>query len=283
MDALLACINMPENEQTDEGIVFDPTLVKKESCEEDRPIDPLFPEIPEVWWQEIHIGPTQSFLAVEPSDGKVFMEKYSQHYTPPQCGKSDQALENYPISQEYDSSGTSETETDSDDKKELAEMQVDKEELENIHIPFKDRIVRMEQRSNKSVWEKIHLLFSSLDRSDVVQFGTVEQFHAFVEFAVFRFGAEENYFNIKRIRQKNWKCPNAAITPKTWKVYTDVLRRIKNRISAKESRKRKVDERKSLINSNKWLFKRVYQLESEVSELKRTIKRFKYAGFDVGM
>jgi hypothetical protein len=287
MDALLACINMPENEQIDKGIVFDPTLVKKEPCEEDRPIDPLFPE---VWWREIHIGPTQSFLVVEPSDGQVFMEEYSQYFTPLRSVERDQALERHPINQEYKSSETSETEaeteteteTDSDDsdKKEFADMQVD--ELENMPIPFKDRIGRIERRgSNKSVQEKIHLLLSSLDRSDVIQFETTGQFYAFVEFAVFRFGAEENYFDIKLIRQKNWKCPNATISPETWKVYADVRRRIKNRISAKESRKRKADERKSLINSNKWLFKRVSQLESEVSELKRTLKRFKYAGFDV--
>jgi hypothetical protein len=138
------------------------------------------------------------------------------------------------------------------------------EEEEEHQILFKDKVdkvissfntVPVRLRNEKAIF---HEAISSLEQKDVCEFQSIAHFNDLLKYTMVQSGGTAYDLD--------------TLGYETSKIVKEMGRRIKNRLSAKLSRKRKANERKLLICENKRLRKRVKHLEVEIDILKSIVQ-----------
>lgn len=122
------------------------------------------------------------------------------------------------------------------------------DKIKNI-IPLMD-----ENEFKKMISEKnrqLYNILSSLEREEICKFKTVEDFDSFIKYSM---------ENICRLSYSHL----GLMKEETKKMIKALKRRIKNRISAYNSRKRRAEEMKNIKLENEVLKKRVKQLEQKI-------------------
>lgn len=256
MDVLWDCIERNKQVQ----------FVKKEPCEEDTyggtiAIDDT------LWWLE-----TSPVLVMEPlvtthRQDMIMTATTTMPLAPPNVKRSPKPPIFY-SSHEEENLETTECTENTDDADSCSATQ---ESLKKPKVPaervgesmFEDKVNQViHDCRGLSPMNIFRQILTSLSTRDVCKFTSLEHYERFVEFI------------LEKIGKKGFDFMRYAGTD-TIHRHKEIRRRVSNRISARESRKRKAEERKKLIEDTKRLRRENTSLKLELERLREELVDFK--------
>jgi hypothetical protein len=214
--------------------VFWECVVKNEPVGEEE-----YKEAEYCWWREMYTGCPIQNIYTESDKADMVPQGFSNRGPERSCNSS---------SEEGSASGT-----------ELSSSCEERcQDYRDPVILFKDMIDAEISRCraiNMPVTQVFHKTISLLEWKDVCMFKTYEELNNFLRYAMIRSGGRNVDLTL--------------LTGEPLARVKEMRKRVKNRISAKLSRKRKTEERKQLIRDNKRLKERVKVLEKELFDLRK--------------